>query len=724
MSLSKEQVPQERGASARCGRLGRRVRALGALALAFPLLHAVASPALRAQAEPRLNEVRLPLREYLALVESADRAEQERKRSAANRVDPLAEVASQSTRITLGDGIAAVRADFEVLVQGHPKFSVPLPANLVARASSIERAGGGAAPSRTALNGASGQVSLVAPEAGRYAVRLEGEARLERLGGVSRYTLAPVAAPVAVAEVDFAAELEWSVLGAVVVDEKVEGGRRKIRLSARRGSGPAVEVHRRLEGGDAEKLLAQATVLTLFQLGPEGAQRHDVVLYEVSRGSLASFTVEVPEGLEVEKAGTDEGEVVPVADARRITLHRRSQLQRGGYLVLTSTPAAGAGLTLAPVLPGVEVRARYLAVASTVAAEAEPQPATSWSRVDLQDLPAPFRDALSALDPTAAWRSALPEGAGGPVSRLAVARALAAPLVPTVIRSRETTTVVTVDGTVLHRDRIALLPLAGVAAALDVTLPAGSTLWSVKVDEQPVRPLEKGGVVTIPLGFADLGGPNGGKGPVVEVVSVLEKAMARGRSSLDLELPRLASPVQDHRWRLLLPSGATYRFERGDLRPEPAARVAPPPRRSSGWRKAKAPVPAEPEGVPGGVAGGAASEAGESSLDARRIATGATATEAELDRIPKARDPWAILQKTPGVLTDRINVGGNESGQQSRYAAASQEMKQEVASLKSGTVGGVRSLPVTIPESGKILVMTGILPPERVAVSLSVKGKG
>lgn len=34
---------------------------------------------------------------------------------------------------------------------------------------------------------------------------------------------------------------------------------------------------------------------------------------------------------------------------------------------------------------------------------------------------------------------------------------------------------------------------------------------------------------------------------------------------------------------------------------------------------------------------------------------------------PRNRDPWQILQTTPGVLTDRINVGGNESGQQSQY---------------------------------------------------------
>jgi Ca-activated chloride channel family protein len=51
-------------------------------------------------------------------------------------------------------------------------------------------------------------------------------------------------------------------------------------------------------------------------------------------------------------------------------------------------------------------------------------------------------------------------------------------------------------------------------------------------------------------------------------------------------------------------------------------------------------------------------------LDERHLSTGATVTLTELDKIPTAPDPWAILQTTPGVLTDRINVGGNESGPQ------------------------------------------------------------
>ncbi len=57
-------------------------------------------------------------------------------------------------------------------------------------------------------------------------------------------------------------------------------------------------------------------------------------------------------------------------------------------------------------------------------------------------------------------------------------------------------------------------------------------------------------------------------------------------------------------------------------------------------------------------------------LDERRISTGATVTQDELAEIPTARDPWAVLQSTSGVLTDRINVGGNEGGQQAALSEA------------------------------------------------------
>lgn len=54
-------------------------------------------------------------------------------------------------------------------------------------------------------------------------------------------------------------------------------------------------------------------------------------------------------------------------------------------------------------------------------------------------------------------------------------------------------------------------------------------------------------------------------------------------------------------------------------------------------------------------------------LDVRKTGTGTTVTKVELDQIPTARDPWVILQTSPGVQVDRMNIGGNESGQQSIF---------------------------------------------------------
>src|ERR1700687_1571640 len=54
-------------------------------------------------------------------------------------------------------------------------------------------------------------------------------------------------------------------------------------------------------------------------------------------------------------------------------------------------------------------------------------------------------------------------------------------------------------------------------------------------------------------------------------------------------------------------------------------------------------------------------------LDEKSSRPGSIVSQNERARIPTARDPWTVLQSTPGVLVDRVNVGGNESGQQSTY---------------------------------------------------------
>ncbi|HLX07336.1 MAG TPA: carboxypeptidase regulatory-like domain-containing protein [Thermoanaerobaculia bacterium] len=54
-------------------------------------------------------------------------------------------------------------------------------------------------------------------------------------------------------------------------------------------------------------------------------------------------------------------------------------------------------------------------------------------------------------------------------------------------------------------------------------------------------------------------------------------------------------------------------------------------------------------------------------LDERKTNRGAVISTKDLNNIPTARDPWSLLGQAPGVQQDRINVGGNESGQQSDF---------------------------------------------------------
>jgi Carboxypeptidase regulatory-like domain len=68
-------------------------------------------------------------------------------------------------------------------------------------------------------------------------------------------------------------------------------------------------------------------------------------------------------------------------------------------------------------------------------------------------------------------------------------------------------------------------------------------------------------------------------------------------------------------------------------------------------------------------------------LDERSIRAGNTVSQNELAKIPTARDPWSVLQSTPGVLIDRVNVGGNESGQQSHYTSPGAQDTQSVWSV-------------------------------------------
>jgi hypothetical protein len=56
-------------------------------------------------------------------------------------------------------------------------------------------------------------------------------------------------------------------------------------------------------------------------------------------------------------------------------------------------------------------------------------------------------------------------------------------------------------------------------------------------------------------------------------------------------------------------------------------------------------------------------------VDTKATGTSTNFTADELTKIPTSRDPFALVRGVPGVLVDRVNIGGNETGQQSNFAS-------------------------------------------------------
>jgi hypothetical protein len=61
-------------------------------------------------------------------------------------------------------------------------------------------------------------------------------------------------------------------------------------------------------------------------------------------------------------------------------------------------------------------------------------------------------------------------------------------------------------------------------------------------------------------------------------------------------------------------------------------------------------------------------------IDYRKTTAATNITQEALQSLPTARDPWVMLEKTPGLALDTANVGGNGSGQQSGWDSRGEGM--------------------------------------------------
>ncbi len=732
----------------------------------------VAAATALAQQPPAPSQVKLPLKDYLALVERVIAVQHAQAEAAARHEPAVAAAVSKQARILWKEKTADVTTTFEVEVRGAPIRAVPLEITGALTRAAI------APPGSAALRCGAAGPEFIADSPGRYTVTASSVAELRTDAQGAHLDLAADTTPVAATTVDLPAELAWKCPGAVVASDEVDGDRRSLRLALAHGSTSTFHAWRQAKGEEQERALARAVTVTIVQLTPDGARRHDAVLYEVSRGALATLTVDLPAGLVVERLASDEGELPAEIDGHRVVVQRTQRLTGVGHLVLSSAFVRGASVPLEPVVPDVEVRARYLAWAPGVAAEATPEPKDAWTRVDIADLPDAIRSAADGIRLSAAWLAA------GVLVRPSLTLAVlpTAPERQSVVRRRATTTLLTKDGTVLHRD---VFTVARAGSALELRMPGDATLWSASVNGLAVRPLPRDGstLVPLPLGAQE--------GATVDVVVVQERAVPSGRSRVSLAPPEVVAPVLEHDWRLLLPEAGSYRYVSGTLRPAPepaqplafggappVARAAPRPTiavseagsTSAGTGALSGKVTDGSDALPGvTVTARSASLQGmrttvtdaSGAYTFRFLPGGAYTVRFELagfqtveqsTRVPVTGTQFLDSTMPQAKVAEEIVVSGvaptidvrsaavgsaiqteppgsrayrNEAALSAarREKVDTENFRDQVANLKQGLVGGVRPVPVTIPESGKSLLLAGALPPASVTVELDVKQK-
>jgi hypothetical protein len=96
-------------------------------------------------------------------------------------------------------------------------------------------------------------------------------------------------------------------------------------------------------------------------------------------------------------------------------------------------------------------------------------------------------------------------------------------------------------------------------------------------------------------------------------------------------------------------------------------------------------------------------------------------TTLEISLSPAVEDVITVTAESP--LLDVPNGRPWHEAEKLNEEKAKQRYASEIKSLQQGLVGGIKPLPIAIPETGKLLFLSGVLPPEKIAVEIEVKGK-
>lgn len=759
--------------------LARIVVPIAVLALAVTSSPPAAAEGAALPAATPVGAVRLSLDDYLELKAKARRAAEEAEADAEDEAAKVV-VEARTTDVVLreaaADGaddetpraLAEVRCEYLLVVRGPLEEPVDLAYGGSLARVEVKRSESPVAPSHAGVQRRRpGAVQFFASQPGAYTVTLHGEVEIrDPLHPTFSWPASSAARDLL--RLDLAAAADWTSDAPLLRDETgggPTGERRRLAFSIPPGKPFSVELQPRADAITRDALV-RTTLVTLADLDETGLRLQDAVVYRVLRGAIGSHAVTVPDGRALLRdVFTDEGAQRADSEVRRLELERKRLLGPGagtaeiGHVLvpyeevaLSEPAAAGTAADRVPIpAPEIDVapQTRYLVIGSTVAAELVPVPAAAWRRVDLGDLPNAVRSMVSVLEPSGVWQwTAGARSATGDASALDVRRLPPADALDGLVWSRETTTVLTVDGSLVHRD-VYQVQVAG--SAFPVRLPRRATLWSTTVDGTPVRPLEEAGRVLIPVGFRRNARFE------VEVVSVEQQAIEKGRSEIRFEAPRTAVPVLRHEWRLLLPESARYRVDESVLGVASGnAFVASPAISAPGVEgtgiagrlilEDGSPLPGATVTLSGvgptrvqvsdesGIFHFLPLDAGDYRLEAslegfstiehrQRVRKGKIASPILQLPVAAVEETITVTSESPQLEPGQFNYRMNQWRDEGRARRKKAESGRVIEDLQGLLTGGVKPLPVSIPESGKVVTLSGALAPEEIWVTVDVRNR-
>ncbi len=693
--------------------------------------------------------VNLPLTDYLELKKAAEQLDRDQA------LMPELTLVSCEAVVHFKEKIAEIDTNFTIQVSGKlDDLAISLTGTPVSAVT-------GDQPS--SVRYVDGKLWFTPLKTGRHQIKVRSVTALSSSRGTKSMRMAPFEASVNRLTLVLESKWDWRLPDAALIRETTGEQETSVELAPPLGIDSRLSLVPKLDQNVA--LRAEATLVTIMDVGRDSTRFLHGVFYKVYSGSLAEQSLVGLDRAHLEQAWTSDvnfsrdevyqsnmieiqGQkriVNPAWNSERASIPLIHLLEDTGYAVWKTRPLKGDTLTLPSLDPGVPIRAHFLVQSSSRVVEAQLSEVDGWQRVDMTDLPAEFTEMAKAEQCSAlsVWRRAAAES----TSQITLKRFPDAEELETVVASRTTTTLVTIEGRLVHRD---VLQLKRMGSFLEMTLPATASLWSTLVDGVAIRPLVQGDLVKIPVT------PGRRDKCELEVVSVAEHNMPSSRTTLALSLPAWRVPVLQHEWKLVLPEHRRYRFRFGDLEPVPLSQYEATGnvsvsigKHSGGGIIAGRITDDNDSALPGVVVGLAQNPSTTVVTDADGrfkifnlepgnytiVATMAGFNTLKNEVLVRSGTTHTFNLVLPLASVNELlvisTVGKSRKSTPDELAGASsfqntylaQQVIQEdiYSNFQAGLVGGVRPIPVAVPETGKLMVFSGVLPPSTIRLELDVK---